>query len=266
MDLINVKKISFSYIKDNTKYQIFKDFDLNLKRGSFTTILGPSGCGKSTLLGLLSGFKRPDTGEILFNGNKIDSPFPEGQVIFQDTGQLLPWLTVKKNIMFPRYRNSLLSKKNRLTESDFNLLNNLLESTGLLEYEEYHPNQLSGGLKQRVSLVRSIFAKSEIIFMDEPFVSLDAPSRFELQKLLLKLWKSQGKTVLFVTHDISEALLLSDQILIFSGDNKSIDLVDNKINRPRNRDDQEFIDEKLRIYSLIDSIGNSDTIGVTDTI
>lgn len=252
MKLLEIKKIEFSYPNSNS--QILKDLSFSVEKGSFISILGPSGCGKSTLLSLLSGFKLPQNGEILFDGKIITGPFSNGQMIFQDTGQLLPWLTVEKNILLPKYRFSVFNKHKNIQDADWKFYKEILQSTGLVPYKDYYPNQLSGGLKQRVSLVRSIFAKSEILFMDEPFVSLDAPSRSELQQLLLKLWKDENKTILFVTHDISEALLLSDKILMFPGDKSSISLIDNTFSRPRNKNSTEFIQEKLRLYSIIDSI------------
>jgi len=254
MKLIDVENLSFSYNGEQGRLSILNKLNLSVNKGEFISILGPSGCGKSTLLRLLSGFYRPESGEIRFHDGKVSSPFPEGQMIFQDTGQLLPWLTVGKNIQFPRFRSSLYGRKKKISREDRSLFEELLSTTGLTSFRDYYPNQLSGGLKQRVSLARAIFAGSEIIFLDEPFVSLDAPSRSELQQLLLKLWKSGGRTIFFVTHDISEALLLSDKILIFPGDKKDIRLVGNDLKRPRNRDDQSFIKEKLQIYSAIDSI------------
>lgn len=252
MNILEVKKIDFSY--PNSKNKILKDINFSVEKGAFISILGPSGCGKSTLLSLLSGFKMPHNGEILFDGKVITGPFSNGQMIFQDTGQLLPWLTVEKNILLPKYRFSVFSKNKKIPNDDWKFYKEILQSTGLVSYKDYYPNQLSGGLKQRVSLVRSIFAKSNILFMDEPFVSLDAPSRSELQKLLLKLWKDENKTILFVTHDISEALLLSDKILMFPGDKSPITLIDNTFPRPRDKNSSEFIQEKLRLYSIIDSI------------
>ena len=255
MNLIETNNISFSYKNNKETLPILEDLTLSIGKGIFVSILGPSGCGKTTLLNLLSGFRKPSTGEILFNGEKITSPFPEGQMIFQDTSQLLPWLTVEKNILFPRYRYTLFNKKNQIPKDKQSFYTELLKVTGLTHFTNYYPNQLSGGLKQRVSLVRAIFAEPHILFMDEPFVSLDAPTRFELQKLLLKLLESGDKTIFFVTHDISEALLLSDKILIFPSDNtQDIKMIDNNLKHPRNRDEKVFIDEKIRIYSLIDSI------------
>lgn len=255
MNLIETNNISFSYNNEQNSHPILKDLTLSVKKGTFVSILGPSGCGKSTLLNLLSGFRKPCSGEILFNGEKITSPFPEGQMIFQDTGQLLPWLTVEKNILFPKFRYSIFNRKSNIPKDKQSFYMELLKITGLTSFKNYYPNQLSGGLKQRVSLVRAIFAEPQILFMDEPFVSLDAPTRFELQKLLLQLLKNGEKTIFFVTHDISEALLLSDKILIFhGGDNNSIKMIDNNLKHPRNSDEKVFIDEKIRIYSLIDSI------------
>lgn len=245
--IIEAKNLSFFYPGDKDNKILFQNLNFNVEKGSFISILGPSGCGKSTLLSILSGFKKPQIGQTLFNNIIITEPFPQGQMVFQDNSQLLPWLTVERNIIIPKYRNK------KLPDSEWDFYNELLENTALTSYKDYFPGQLSGGLKQRVSLARAIFTKSPILFMDEPFGSLDAPARNELQQLLLTLWKEREITIFFVTHDISEALLLSDKILVFSGDSSPIEFIDNKLIRPRNKHDKDFIKEKLRLYSLIDS-------------
>jgi len=255
MGAFSVDNISFSYPSEHGRLSILKDLTFSAARGEFISILGPSGCGKSTLLRLLSGFYSPEKGNIYLNGEQITSPFSQGQMVFQDTGQLLPWLTAEENIVFPRIRSTFSRKRSHLSGEVESHLEDILEKTGLNFFRNYFPAQLSGGLKQRVSLARAIFAEPQILFLDEPFVSLDAPSRYELQKLLINLWQSGGWTVFFVTHDISEALILSEKILIFSGENKNIRssaaeysgppnkeprILDNNLPYPRDRHSESF--------------------------
>lgn len=254
MGSFKVENMSFSYPTSEGRLSVLENLNFSASKGEFISILGPSGCGKSTLLKLLSGFYSPEKGTIRLNGAQITSPFSHGQMIFQDTGQLLPWLTTEKNILFPRIRSPFFRKGTHLSAEVESLLEEILEKTGLKSFRSYFPVQLSGGLKQRVSLARAIFAEPQILFLDEPFVSLDAPSRYELQLLLIDLWKSGGWTVFFVTHDISEALILSEKMLVFNGENKVPQLLDNKLPYPRDFHSESFREEKLRLYSLIDRI------------
>ncbi len=254
MSHLKVENLSFSYPVGDGRHIVLEKLDLSADKGDFISILGPSGCGKSTLLRLLSGFLRPEEGQVTLNGSILSSPFPEGQMIFQDTNQLLPWLSVENNILFPRFRSLLGSAEKKLSENDRLLLETIMDKTGLLSFRHHFSAQLSGGLKQRVSLARAIFAQPQILFLDEPFVSLDAPSRYELQNLLLNLWKKGGWTVFFVTHDISEALILSDKMLLFTGDGKGPLLITNFLESPRDPHSEQFRKEKLRLYSLIDSL------------
>ena len=254
MKLIEAENISFSYPMGQGTLPVTENLNLSVEKGEFVSILGSSGCGKTTLLKLFSGFYLPDEGQILYEGKRVDKPFSSGQMIFQDTGQLLSWLTVEKNILFPRHPSILYFGKKGLSGPDLDYCEELLEITGLKEYRDFYPNQLSGGLKQRVSLARALYSRPHILFLDEPFVSLDAPSRAELQQLLLKLWKVGNLTIFFVTHDISEALILSDRILVFPGGSKKpLDLL-NLMGRPRQIDNERFIKENIRLYSIIDAL------------
>lgn len=251
---LKVENLSYSYPLREGRHAVLNQLNFSAERGEFISILGPSGCGKSTLLRLLSGFYRPEKGSIAFGGSALSAPFARGQMIFQDTEQLLPWLNVDRNILFPRYRSLITSVEKKVPVKDRQLLESILEKTGLLSFRKHHPSQLSGGLKQRVSLARAIFAQPEVLFLDEPFVSLDAPSRHELQNLLLDLWEKGGWTVFFVTHDIGEALILSEKMLLFSGAGKSPRMMNNPLEYPRDPHSEEFRKEKLHLYSLIESL------------
>lgn len=254
MSHLKADNLSFSYPLRDGRHEVLNKLNLSAERGEFISILGPSGCGKSTLLRLLSGFLRPEEGRVSLNDSILSTPFTEGQMIFQDTEQLLPWLSVENNILFPRYRSLWGSAGKTIPHEDRVLLENILDKTGLFSFRHHFPAQLSGGLKQRVSLARAIFAQPQILFLDEPFVSLDAPSRYELQNLLLQLWRKGGWTVFFVTHDISEALILSEKMLLFRGDGKEPQFIKNSIEYPRDPHGEEFRKEKLRLYSIIDSL------------
>lgn len=250
--MLKAENISFSYKLEKEEYPVIGDLSLDVQEGEFLSILGPSGCGKSTLLRLLAGFLKPDSGEIISKGKPVLHPYREGQMIFQDFNQLLPWLTVEQNILFPRQRFLFPFRKTPLQGDNRDELERILELTGLKPYRSFRPYQLSGGLKQRTALARSLFIRPEILYMDEPFGSLDAPSRKELQDLILRLWQEEKLTVLFVTHDISEALILADRMIVFEGKKEAFSHQANPLSRPRDRSAGQFSEEKLKLYSLID--------------
>lgn len=253
MSLLKAESLSFSYPLKKERKAVLHDFSLEIRRGDFVSVVGPSGCGKSTLLKLLSGFLRPDRGELFLNGEPVISPCREGQMIFQEFNQLFPWMNIEHNIIFSRYRSVFPWRTLKLNDRDRKRLETILTLTGLLSYRTYLPHQLSGGLKQRTALARALFAEPEVLFLDEPFGSLDAPSRKELQLLLLRLWKEGNWTVLLVTHDISEALLLADRLLVFGNFEHRFSERANALARPRDRQSARFREKKMELYSLIDS-------------
>jgi ABC-type nitrate/sulfonate/bicarbonate transport system ATPase subunit len=176
----------------------------------FVSLLGPSGCGKSTLLNLVAGFLQPTTGRITVDGAGVKGPGPERAVVFQDAN-LFPWLTVSKNVAFgPDVRGGAEHKA--LAEK----VQHYLELVGLGKFGDRLPLELSGGMRQRVALARVLINEPRVMLMDEPFGALDAQTRIVMQELLLNIWEKQRLTVLFVTHDIDEALLLSDRIYTLS--------------------------------------------------
>ncbi len=256
MSVLRAESLGFSYYPaGNRKLEIFSNLNLQIREGEIFCILGPSGCGKSTLLKILAGFLPPGRGEVLYRDHPVRAPFIKGQMVFQDTAQLLPWLTVKENIFFPlkRKRWGIFPSAGNRSVSD--LPDELLKLTGLSDFQNFYPAQLSGGMKQRCALARALFAGPDLLFMDEPFVSLDAPSRSALQKVVLELWTTGGKTILFVTHDIPEALLLSDRLMVITEMNREPRILDNPLPRPRRRMDEEFLREENRMYSYLESSG-----------
>jgi len=177
------------------------------EKGELIAILGRSGCGKSTLLKIVAGFLPPGSGKILLNEQPVSEPGPDRCVIFQEDA-LFPWLTVGENITFG-LKGKKISKKQKAAE-----MKRFLNLVGLTEFRDYLPSELSGGMKQRVALARVLILQPQVLLMDEPFASLDAQSREEMQNLLLSLWKELSHTILFVTHDVNEAVVLADRILL----------------------------------------------------
>jgi NitT/TauT family transport system ATP-binding protein len=185
------------------------DVSLTVSEGEFVALLGPSGCGKSTLLNLLAGFEKTSEGALLFDGKPVTQPGPDRGVVFQEAA-LFPWLSVWENVVFgPRVQG--------LARADYeDRARKLLKLVGLEAFADALPVQLSGGMRQRVGIARVLVMNPRALLMDEPFGALDAQTRLSMQQLLLDVWQSLGTTVLFVTHDIDEAILLSDRICVMS--------------------------------------------------
>ncbi|MEU7811109.1 ABC transporter ATP-binding protein [Pseudonocardia sp. NPDC049154] len=181
--------------------------DLEIGSGEFVCLVGPSGCGKSTLLRLLAGLARPSAGDVRIGVRDPERPLTA--MVFQDYS-IYPWKTVRQNVEYPLLVNGL-SKAERRARAD-----QWLDRTGLAAFADSHPAQLSGGMKQRVSIARAFAMEPEILLMDEPFAALDAQMRFVLQDELLQLWQEHRRTVLFITHNLDEALLLGDRVAVMS--------------------------------------------------
>ncbi len=235
---LKIQKLGKTYhniLKEDTV--ALKDITLDISQGEFVSIIGPSGCGKSTLLKIIGNLEKPSSGSILYTG----SSNPELGFVFQDS-VLLPWKNVRQNAGFP------LKIKHLDTPENMKKLDELLELAGLSDFKEALPRELSGGMKQRVSIVRALSYDAPLLLMDEPFGALDALTRDYLNIELLKIWQRTGKTVLFVTHSIEEAAFLSDRVIIMSprpGRIKEILSID----LPRPRSDQTRQDPRFAEYS-----------------
>jgi NitT/TauT family transport system ATP-binding protein len=189
--------------------RVLSEVSFSVADGEFICLLGPSGCGKSTVLNLVAGFEQPDEGSVRQSGHKIGGPGPDRGVVFQQP-TLFPWLSVLDNVTFgPRMAGAPEAQYLPLAER-------YLQLVGLKGFEHHATWQLSGGMRQRVALARAWLANPEVLLMDEPFGALDAQTRLLMQELLTSLWQATGTTVLFVTHDVDEALFLSDRILVMS--------------------------------------------------
>jgi len=213
--------------------------------GELICIVGRSGCGKSTLLKIVAGFVPPSSGKLLVKGTAAKAPGPDRCVIFQEDA-LFPWLTVRENIAFG-LRGRGRSKGSQTTEVE-----RFLELVGLGEFGDYLPSEISGGMKQRVALARVLILNPAVLLMDEPFASLDAQSREEMQDLLLTLRQELGHTILFVTHDVNEAVLLADRVLLMSrlpGRIREEIRVD--LPRPRERESSPFMNVTRRLHEAL---------------
>ena len=184
--------------------------DLSISKGEFVTVIGPSGCGKTTLLRIVAGLIGYDSGEVRINGEVVNGPGQDRAVVFQSFG-LFPWKTVLANTMLPLTVRSDVSKEEAEESARLNL-----KKVGLSGFEDAHPHQLSGGLQQRVGLARALTADPDILLMDEPFGSIDAQTRLVMQEELLRIWSETRKTVMFVTHDLDEAVMLADRVAVLS--------------------------------------------------
>lgn len=246
--LLEVKGLEKSFASEKRSLKVLTHIDLKVQKGDFLCIVGPSGCGKSTLLTQLAGLEKPDSGHIYLDGVEVLKPETNRIMVFQDFNQLFPWKTVRGNILFPLKVHRIgQSERERKEMAEYYL--SLVKLKG---FEEYYPHELSGGMKQRVAIARALAMKSEILLMDEPFGSLDAQSRAEHQEMLLEIWKTTGITVIFVTHDISEALLLSTRIVVMGKVPENIKLIlNNDLERPRNTTSQHFAKLYNRIYELL---------------
>jgi NitT/TauT family transport system ATP-binding protein len=208
MSLIAFNGVSKTF-SGRTAVQALADVDLNIRDGEFVALLGPSGCGKSTLLNLLAGFEPLSDGDLTFDGQVVARPGPDRGVVFQEAS-LFPWLTVWDNITFgPRVQ--------RQSKADYEVrAREMLRLVGLEAFKDALPAQLSGGMRQRVGIARALVMNPRALLMDEPFGALDAQTRLTMQQLLLDVWQTLGIAVLFVTHDIDEAVLLADRICVMS--------------------------------------------------
>lgn len=206
---IELKQVTFEYAEKKTRFKALDNIDLKIRKGEFVCILGSSGCGKSTLLGVLNGLYRARSGEILINGREIHGPGVDRAMVFQQYS-LFPWLTAKGNVLFGLKQNGKKYSRKEREEAALHYL----DSVGLGASADKYPSQLSGGMQQRVAVARALALESDILLMDEPFGAIDPRLRLELQELVSRLSTENQKTVVFVTHDIDEAILLADRIVV----------------------------------------------------
>lgn len=209
MHAITLENVSLTFAARPQPFVVLEDINLALEKGEFVVLLGPSGCGKSTILNLVAGFTRPDQGRVAAAGRTVSQPGPDRGMIFQQPN-LFPWLSVLDNVTFGPRLGAHDKADTTARARDW------LGRVGLKGFEHHAPWQLSGGMKQRVALARAWLPGPEVLLLDEPFGALDAQTRLMMQELLRDAWLATGTTLLFVTHDVEEALFLADRILVMS--------------------------------------------------
>ncbi len=235
---INIQKKCWPAMATSAPKTVIKELQFSLENNEFVCLVGPSGCGKSTLLNLLAGLDQNYEGEIELNGNK-DNQQPHIGYVFQNP-RLLPWRTVRENIELALNETNL--------EKSQSLIDELIEVMGLTSAQHQYPEMLSVGMSRRAALVRAFAIQPHFLLMDEPFVSLDAPTARKVRKLLIDVWTARPHTVLFVTHDLDEAILLADRILFLAPSPTKI-IADIKIDIPRASRNEESIDHfKKRLF------------------
>jgi ABC-type nitrate/sulfonate/bicarbonate transport system ATPase subunit len=207
--MIEIRAVHKEFAKGERRVVALEEIDLTVAEREFVAILGPSGCGKSTLLNMVAGFDLPTRGSVKVAGEEILAPAPTRGVVFQEPA-LFPWLTVMDNVVFgPKTRGqSAADYRARAAQ--------IIEAVGLSGFEASYPAELSGGMRQRVGIARVLIMEPKVLLMDEPFGSLDAQTRTLMQELLLALWERRHQTVLFITHDIEEAVLLADRVCVMT--------------------------------------------------
>jgi NitT/TauT family transport system ATP-binding protein len=206
---VELRDVWKEFVKGAGRIEALQAIDLAVAPKSFTAILGPSGCGKSTLLNMVAGFDAPTRGQVLANGAPVAAPSPKRAVVFQEPA-LFPWFSVYENVVFgPKTQRKPAAEYRPRAEQ-------ILEQVGLKGFASHYPAELSGGMKQRVGIARVLVMEPEVLLMDEPFGSLDAQTRTLMQELLLSVWERHHQTVLFITHDIEEALLLADSVCVMT--------------------------------------------------
>ena len=257
---LKVEDLSKKFDTPKGEILALNKINLQIHRREFITVIGPSGCGKTTLIRILAGLDFPTSGNVLLEGKKMEGPSAERGMVFQDY-TLFPWLTVKKNVMFGLEIKGLGSMKAEAEAMEW------LEIVGLAKFAEAYPGQLSGGMKQRVAIARSLANRPEILFLDEPFGALDAQTRASMQAYLLKIWQNVDVTIFFVTHDLDEAVYLSDRILVLRANPGEIDeLIEVPVPRPRDPGQflsPEFLATKKRLEELIRPVELAQNEGIS---
>ncbi len=247
MASVNVEHVGLTFAtRGGGEVVALKDLSLEVPDKQFAVIVGPSGCGKSSLLTLIAGLEEPTSGQCRVGGEVVHGPGADRGMVFQGFS-LFPWLTVAKNIEFG------LSLKSIPASERGERVRHYVNAVGLDGFEDAYPKQLSGGMKQRVAIARALANDPEVLLMDEPFGALDSQTRAVMQQLLLGIWEREAKTVLFVTHDIDEAIFLGDVVYVMSArPGRFIDRIEVGLPRPRSYDlitSPGFIDLKRRVQA-----------------
>jgi NitT/TauT family transport system ATP-binding protein len=243
--LLEVKNLEKVFHAGGGYQTVLKNVWFSVIKGELICILGRSGCGKTTLLNLLAGFLKPSRGTICLGGKPVYRPGPDRCVVFQED-TLFPWLTVQENIAFGLKGKGFKRDEVLRKTTDF------LALVGLTDFKDYLPAEISGGMRQRVALARVLILAPQVLLMDEPFAALDAQTRSEMQGLLLRLWEEFRHTVIFVTHDVDEAVMLADRVFVMGGHPGRIQKkIHIHLKRPRRREDSRFAKFSRMLYESL---------------
>lgn len=245
MSAVSIRNLSMSFAgkRPGERIDVLDDVSAEVAPGEFVCIVGPSGCGKSTLLNIVAGFVEATSGEVLVEGAAVRGPDPRRIFVFQENG-VFPWLTVRENVGFG-LRNAVRIERDRI-------IAHYIDMVGLRGFENAYPRELSGGMRQRVEIARALAADPDIIYMDEPFGALDFMTRLKMRADLVRIWQSEKKTILFVTHDIEEAIQLADRVLVMSNRPATVqEIVDVDLPRPRDLDSRGYLEKRDCIFRLM---------------
>ena len=243
--VFQIKNVNKRFPNHGNELEILNDIDITVNEGEFLSIVGPSGCGKTTLLRMLAGLDFPTSGEITENNVPVTSPSPDRGFVFQQYS-LFPWRNVLDNVSFgPEVRGVE-------DEEKYTMARKYIEMVGLTSFQDSYPSQLSGGMKQRVAIARAMVNDPDALLMDEPFAALDVLSRHKLQEELVRIWQEEHKTIVFVTHNVDEAVFLADRVVVLSKrPGTIIETFNIPFERIRDRTKPEFIELKKEITELL---------------
>ena len=250
--VIQIRGLSLAFPgkRAGEEIRVLDDVSADVAAGEFVCLVGPSGCGKSTMLNVVGGFLEATSGEVLVEGEAVNGPDPRRIFVFQENG-VFPWLTVQENIAF--------GLRGRSGEERRQIVAHYIGMVGLTGFDSAYPHELSGGMRQRVEIARALAANPDIIYMDEPFGALDFITRLKMRADLVRIWEREKKTILFVTHDIEEAVQLADRVLIMSQRPATIqEIVEIDLPRPRDLDSPDYLEKRDHIFH---SMGMSLRVG-----
>jgi NitT/TauT family transport system ATP-binding protein len=240
---LQAEHIHMVFTRDGKSTSVLNDISLTVTEGEFVCLLGPSGCGKSTLLSTMAGFLSPTSGEITIDGEAVHGPDPRRIFVFQERG-VFPWLTVEGNIAFGLFHLPAAERRQRVAH--------YIKMVGLEGFEKAYPPALSGGMKQRLEVARALAVNPDMLFLDEPFGALDSITRLVMRGELLRIWQAERKTIIFVTHDIDEAVQLADRVVVMSARPATIQqIVDIDIPHPRDISSPRYLELRDGIFQQI---------------
>lgn len=240
---LEIRGLHMAFKTEESEVRVLEDIGLEVREGEFVCILGPSGCGKSTLLNIVAGFLAPTSGSVRIDGEEVRGPDPRRIFVFQERG-VFPWLTVQGNIGFGLGRLPSEDRRRRIAR--------YIKLVGLEGFEKAYPHELSGGMKQRVEVARALAVDPDMLYLDEPFGALDSITRLVMRGELLRIWRAEQKTILFVTHDIEESVQLADRVVVLTARPARIRrIVDIDLPHPRDLSSRRYLELRDGIFEEI---------------